>query len=83
VQEPLGAFAEWTSLIPPATPMLMLMRLAASPMVPIWQPALGMILVLATAVLSVFAGGRVFRVGLLMQGKAPKMTELARWAMRG
>jgi ABC-2 type transport system permease protein len=83
VQEPLGAFAEWTSLIPPATPMLMLMRLGASPMVPMWQPMLGMILVLATAVLAVFAGGRVFRIGLLMQGKAPKLTELVRWAMRG
>ena len=49
VQEPLSGFAEWTSLVPLATPMLMLLRMAASPMVPWWQPVLGIVLVLATS----------------------------------
>jgi ABC-2 type transport system permease protein len=83
IQEPLSPLSQWLSLVPPATPMIMLMRLAASPMVPLWQPVLGIVLVLATTVLAIFAGGRVFRIGLLMQGKAPKMTELARWVARG
>jgi ABC-2 type transport system permease protein len=83
VQEPLGEFAKWASLFPPATPMLMLMRLAASSMVPAWQPVVGIVLVLATTVAAVFAAGRVFRIGLLAQGKAPKLIELARWVLRG
>jgi ABC-2 type transport system permease protein len=83
MQEPLGNFAQWISLFPLATPMLMLLRMAASPMVPWWQPLLGMALVLATTVFCVFAAGRVFRIGLLMQGKAPKLTEMARWIIQG
>jgi ABC-2 type transport system permease protein len=83
VQEPLSGFAVWTSLVPLATPMLMLLRMAASPMVPWWQPVLGIVLVLATVMVTVFAAGRVFRIGLLMQGKSPKMRELLGWVIRG
>jgi ABC-2 type transport system permease protein len=83
MQEPLSNFATWISLFPPATPLLMLLRVAASPMVPLWQPVLGMILVVAAAVLCIFAAGRVFRIGILLQGKAPKMSELIGWIARG
>jgi ABC-2 type transport system permease protein len=83
VQEPLSGFSVWASLVPVATPMLMLLRMAASPMVPWWQPVLGIVLVLATVLAAVFAAGRVFRIGLLMQGKSPKMRELLSWIVRG
>ena len=83
LQEPLSGFATWVSLFPPATPMLMMLRLAASPMVPLWQPVLGMALTLATTLAAAFAAGRVFRIGLLVQGKAPKLSELAGWIVRG
>jgi ABC-2 type transport system permease protein len=83
LQEPLSSFATWISLFPPATPMLMMLRLAASPMVPLWQPILGGALTLATTLAFVFAAGRVFRIGLLVQGKAPKIGELAGWILRG
>jgi ABC-2 type transport system permease protein len=83
LQEPLSGFAVWTSLMPVATPMLMLLRMAASPMVPWWQPVLGIGLVLATVLAAVFAAGRVFRIGLLMQGKSPKLRELMSWVVRG
>jgi ABC-2 type transport system permease protein len=83
VQEPLSGFSVWTSLVPVATPMLMLLRMAASPMVPWWQPVLGIVLVLATVFVAVFAAGRVFRIGLLMQGKPPKIHELLSWVVKG
>ncbi|HEY1685814.1 MAG TPA: ABC transporter permease [Tepidisphaeraceae bacterium] len=83
VTEPLGHLATWLSMIPPATPMLMMLRMAATPMVPMWQPMLGMVLVLITAMIAVFAAGRVLRIGLLMQGKAPRWHELVRWIGRG
>ena len=83
LQEPLSKFAMWISLFPPATPMLMMLRLAASPMVPLWQPILGIVLTLLMTLAFVFAAGRVFRIGLLVQGKAPKLAELAGWILRG
>jgi ABC-2 type transport system permease protein len=63
--------------------MLMMLRLAASPMVPLWQPILGIVLTLLMTLAFVFAAGRVFRIGLLVQGKAPKLAELAGWILRG
>jgi ABC-2 type transport system permease protein len=30
-----------------------------------------------------WGAARVFRVGLLMQGKQPKLSEIVRWAWRG
>ncbi len=83
VREPTSSMAMGMSLFPPATPMLMILRLVVPPGIPIWQPILGVVLVLLTTTLFVFAAGRVFRIGILMQGNAPKMRELARWVIRG
>lgn len=83
IKEPLGAFATWLSLFPPCTPMLMLLRQAGPATIPTWQPWVGLAGILVTSVLCVWAGGRIFRVGLLMQGKPPKPADLLRWAIRG
>jgi ABC-2 type transport system permease protein len=83
VREPMSTFSLVISLFPPATPMLMLVRQAAAPTLPIWQPLLGVGLTLATTILCVFAAGRIFRVGLLMQGKGANLRQMVRWALRG
>jgi ABC-2 type transport system permease protein len=83
IQEPTSAFATAASLFPPATPMLMVARQAVPPGIPLWQPLLGVALVLATSLLCVYAAGRIFRVGLLMQGKGARFGDLVRWVVRG
>lgn len=83
VKEPLSPMATWMSLIPPFTPILMLLRQATPVAIPAWQPWVGLAGVFVFTVLCVWVAGRIFRVGLLMQGKAPKMSDLARWAIRG
>lgn len=83
VMQPNGAFATGMSLVPLWTPMLMLMRQATPGGVPAWQPWVALVGVIATTLLFVWAGGRVFRVAILMQGTPPKLQNLVRWAWRG
>jgi len=83
IQDPLGSFSTWVSLIPPFTPLMMVTRMAATNTVPMWQPALGAVLVLVAMLICVWAAGRVLRIGLLSQGKAPKFAELMRWIITG
>ena len=83
LKEPHSPMAVVLSLVPPFTPMLMLLRLSTPSGVPSWQPWVGLVGVIAFGALSVWAGGRIFRVGILMQGKPPRLADLIRWAFRG
>ncbi len=83
LKAPTATFSVVVSLIPPATPMLMLLRQGIPPGVPIWQPIVGILGVILTTLLTVVAAGRIFRVGLLMQGKGAKFSEMFRWVLRG
>jgi ABC-2 type transport system permease protein len=83
LKEPHSTMAVVLSLVPPFTPTLMLLRLSTPAGVPAWQPWVGLVGVIACGAFSVWAGGRIFRVGILMQGKPPKFADLLRWAVRG
>ncbi len=83
LKHPDSLFSTLLSLFPPATPMLMLLRMSIPPGVALWQPIVGVVGTLLTTLLCVWAAGRVFRVGLLLQGKSPKISDLLRWAVRG
>ena len=76
---PHSPLAVVLSLVPTATPFLMLVRLAMTPPPPVWQILLSLVLTALTTTALVWAAGRVFRVGLLMQGKPPNLPELLRW----
>jgi ABC-2 type transport system permease protein len=83
IQEPNSTFSKWISFFPFATPMLMLGRQAIPPGIPWWQPALGIVLVLLTTLLCVYVAGRIFRVGILLQGKGAKVSDMMKWVFRG
>ena len=83
MEHPNSLFSVLLSLFPPCTPMLMILRMAIPPGIAVWEPIVGVLIVLLTTVVSVWAAGRVFRVGFLMQGKPPKLREIARWVVRG
>lgn len=83
VQEPTSSFATALSLFPPFTPMLMLLRVSAPAGIPMWQPWVGLLGVCLFALLSVWVGGRIFRMAILMQGQPPKLSNILRWAIRG
>lgn len=81
--QPNGALATTLSFIPPFTPMVMLLRQAMPGGVPWWQPWVGLVGMIAFAAAVIWAAARIFRIGILSQGKAPKLAELAQWVVRG
>lgn len=83
LKDPTSPLSVGMSLFPTASPFLMLMRMAMQPTPPAWQVALSVVLTTLTALACVWIGGRVFRTGLLMQGKTPTLAEMAKWAWRG
>jgi ABC-2 type transport system permease protein len=83
LRQPNGMLATVMSLIPPFTPILMLLRQAMPTGVPAWQPWVGLLGVLVFAAATVWAASRIFRVAILMQGKPPRLAEMLRWAMKG
>jgi ABC-2 type transport system permease protein len=83
VQHPNSLFSILLSMFPPCTPLLMILRMSIPPGIPDWQPLVGVAGTIVTTVICVWAAGRIFRVGLLIQGKPPKITEIVKWVVRG
>ena len=83
IQSPHGGLATAMSLIPHFTPVLMLIRQGLPGEVPWWQIMLGLVGMSVWATFLVWAGARIFRIGILSQGNTPKLSELARWVARG
>lgn len=79
LQSPDSPLAVGLSLVPTATPMLMLLRIAIPPGPPIWQVGLSVVLTVLFTLFCVWAAGKIFRIGLLSQGKAPSFPTLVRW----
>jgi len=77
---PNGAMATVMSLFPPFTPVLMLLRQCMPVGVPAWQPWVGLAGILLWTVGGTWVAARIFRVGILMQGQPPKLSEIIRWA---
>jgi ABC-2 type transport system permease protein len=83
MMDPNGKIAVACSFFPFATPMLLVARESVPPGVPLWQMLTGIVITLATTVFCLWAAGRVFRVGILMQGKGARLKDLARWVIKG
>lgn len=79
IEDPTGNLARFISLFPPATPMLMLCRMAAAPRIPLWEPLLGTILVLLAVCAALWVASRIFQNGYLRQGQAPTFAMLWSW----
>ena len=83
ILNPLSSFATGLSLFPVWTPMLMVLRQATSVTIPVWQPCVGLLGVLLFTAFSVWAGARIFRSAIIMQGKRPKIGTLLRYIFKG
>ncbi len=78
VSAPNSTLSVVLSLIPPFTPILMTVRVAATD-VPLWQLASSVVLVISTFFGAIWVASRVYRIGILSYGKKPSFKEIARW----
>jgi ABC-2 type transport system permease protein len=83
LKEPNGFFATFLSFLPPFTPVLMLLRQGLPGGVPWWQPWIGLLGTIVYALGVIWVAARIFRIGILAQGKTPKLAELMQWVVRG
>jgi len=83
IADPTGPLATTMSLLPPFTPMLMVVRLASSVTIPVWQPFVGLLGVTIFTILTVWIGARVFRTAILIQGQKPNLATLYKYAFKG
>jgi ABC-2 type transport system permease protein len=79
LKTPDSLFAVGASFFPFSTPYIMLMRSGLNPPAPLWQVLLSIVTTAATTLAVVWASGRIFRTGLLMQGKAPTFAQMFKW----
>jgi len=83
IADPTGPMATTMALIPPFTPTIMVVRMASSVTIPMWEPIVGLILVLLYTTFTVWLGARVFRTAILIQGQKPTLATLYKYAFKG
>ena len=77
MENPDGPLGTWLSLVPFFAPILMFPRFMAG--APLWQVGLSLVLMVVAIVVVAWVAGRIYRVGILMQGKRPTLPEIVRW----
>jgi ABC-2 type transport system permease protein len=83
LQNPSGMVGMVMSFFPLSAPTIMVMRLTIPPGVPLWQPILAAASTLAATIILIWAAGRIFRIGILMQGKGANYAAVLKWIIRG
>jgi ABC-2 type transport system permease protein len=83
LNDPGGKVAVFATLFPFSSPMVTMARIAIPPGIPLWQGLAALLITLLTTIALVWMAGRIFRVGMLAQGQAPRLGELARWILHG
>jgi len=76
-KDPNGTIAKVLSYIPPFTPFVMMNRAAGPPSV--MEYVITSILLIVSIVIALWAAAKVFRIGILLTGKAPKPSEIIKW----
>ncbi|UII56868.1 ABC transporter permease [Cytobacillus spongiae] len=75
LNQPDTPFVTVTSYIPFFTPMLMFMRVGMLSL-PVWEPILGIAILILTIVLLAIFGARVYKGGVLMYGKSNSFKDI-------
>lgn len=75
---PNSPMAVWLSMIPFTSPMVMMSRIPAG--IASWQPWVSVVVLYVSFFFMVWFAGKIYRIGIFMYGKKPKINDLIRWA---
>lgn len=78
-EEPNGTVALVTTYIPPLTPFLMILRILATEPINPTEIIFSIVWGFTCAIVMIWIASRIFRIGVLMQGKPPNPIEMLRW----
>ena len=76
-RDPNSTFAKVMSYIPTFTPFVMMNRAAGPPT--LFEYVATTLLLVAAIAFALWASAKIFRIGILMTGKPPKITEIVQW----
>jgi len=82
LEDPESRLATVLSLFPLFSPILMFARVAVDAAPP-WQAGISVVGMVGALAVVAWVAGRIYRVGILMQGKRPTLPELWRWVREG
>lgn len=76
-KDPNSTMAKVLSFIPPFTPFVMMNRAAGPPA--LWEYIATTLLMVLSVAVALWGAAKIFRIGILMTGKPPKLGEMIRW----
>ena len=79
-RDPNGTFAKVMSYIPPFTPFVMMNRAAGPPT--LTEYILTSLILVAAIAGMLWASAKIFRIGILMTGKPPRVSEIWQWVRK-
>lgn len=77
--DPNSSISFWFSIVPFTSPIVMMGRIGFG--VPAWEIALSMFLLVGGFIFTLWFAGRIYRIGILMQGTKVNYKVLAKWFM--
>jgi ABC-2 type transport system permease protein len=82
IRSPDSSVSVVLSLIPFFSPILMLLRISVL-LPPFSHIAASIVLLILTTVLMIWVSAKIYRVGILMYGKRPNLSEIIKWMRYG
>jgi len=82
MKNPDATWIKVLTFIPLLTPTMMALRIPIQ-MPQVWEIVLTIFIMIVSIYFGMVAAGRIFRVGILMTGKAPRLAEILRWIKTG
>ncbi|HRK31071.1 MAG TPA: ABC transporter permease [Tepidisphaeraceae bacterium] len=83
LENPNGLIPTFLSFFPFSAPTMMVARMGVPPGPAAWQPVVAAASTFVATLAVVWAAGRIFRVGILLQGQPAKLGQITKWIFSG